>query len=230
MRNSTLRLAAVIAALLLPGSAGAIPLGTLIGGGTLSSDDGAVYFSDFQVSTSGGHLEAIDPLAGLDLMLIDVEVVTWDDLRTLHFAGTIELAPYELGQIQIVYSVAAGDGFEIIGATLEVEAETFGSFSSVTVNEDVFGDASASLAAFTRSDGPEAPTSAVLFDGAAGGLVVASNVWIDGGTADGTTFTHLSQGYRVQPTAGPVPEPSAALVFAAGLAVIGARVRARRIR
>lgn len=213
---------------LLAGPAAAISLGALAGGASLTSDDGAVTFSDFSVSFMPGIAEQDNALANLDLTLVDVQVLTEGDRRILAFGGGIEVSSRNLGQMWIDYSVASGNGFEIVGADVSLKAEALSMFSGVTVDESIFGDALALLVATERYDATGTMADATAFAQPARRLDVSNDVFLDGGFEGTTRVASLQQAFSVAHSANPVPEPGSALVFGAGVLVSAMRMRSRR--
>jgi len=216
-------------ALLLARPASAIGLQSLLGGGSLSSADGAVTFGDFSVSISPWVGEGSNALADLDLTLVDVDVVTVGDWRAIAFDGPIEVGTFELGQIRIDYTVRAGDGFEIVGADLSLKAETIGLFSSVSLAESISGDAAAVLRAMESEDeGSRVPFDGITFDQPARQLGISNEIALDGGMTSSSRVARLEQGFTVAGASAPIPEPGAALLFGAGTIVVATRLRAGR--
>lgn len=217
-----------IGLLLLAGPATAISLGALADGASLTSEDGAVTFSDFSVSFMPGLGEGDNALAYLDLTLVDVQVLSEGDRRILAIGGGIEVSNSDLGQMWIDYSVESGNGFEIVGADLSLKAEALSLLSGVTIGESIGGDALAMLFATERQDGSGTTSDATVFGGPAGRLTVSNDLFVDGGFGGTTRIASLQQAFHVAQSANPVPEPGSALVFGAGLLLTAMRLRSRR--
>lgn len=223
--EARLGLLVAIALMGTAGPAAAISLGALTAGASLSSDEGAVTFSDFSVAFLAGIHEDRNALLNLDLSLVDVQLIVLGDRRILSFEGGLEVDSGVLGQMWIDYTVATDAGFEITGAGLSLKAETLTTFTSVTVVESISGGASASLYASERFDGTGTPSGALVFALPARNLVVSNDVFIDGGYGGTTRVASLQQSFRVAGSASPVPEPGASLLFAVGVALSAARLR-----
>lgn len=216
-------------AVLLPGAARAIPLGTLVGGGDLTSADGAVTWSGFSVSFASAIYEGDNALRDLDLMLVDVSVVESGALRILAMEGPIEVDAFELGQMRIGYQVDAGAGFAIDGAGISLKAETLGWFASASVVESISGDVASVLRALEADDETlRSPFDDDVFAGQAGQLAVSSEIALDGGMSSGSRIARLEQGFSVTRASSPVPEPGGALLFGAGTLVVALRLRRTR--
>lgn len=219
----TLALAAM-ALCTTPTLASAISLGALTSGGSLSSADGSVTFDGFSVSFIDPIGETDNTLANLDLSLVEVELTQLGDTRTLSFIGPVDTPIGTLGHLQIDYHVRSGNGFELIGAALGLEIKTSGERSFASLGESITGDAAAQLYVEQDFFGGVASTN-VAFDSPAQDLDVSSAMWVEGGNLGPTSITRIRQDFTVQGGSSPVPEPGAALLFAAGTLIAAARVR-----
>lgn len=222
-------LAAALFCLCLPSTAGAISLGALTEGATLTSDDGALTFSGFSVAQPGTIVEATNHLATLDLNLVEVRLVGGSDLYTLSFLGPLHVKQGGLGLLGIQYSVEAKEGVSIVGVGLGTRAAVTDPGARIDIDEVVSGDAEALLMAIIAAGGTQQPGDSANFEDEAIQLEIDTEIWIDGGIGN-AALTDLGQSFRVEREDRPgaahaTPEPGSALLFAIGLVLAGTRLR-----
>jgi hypothetical protein len=224
-------LAATAVGLLVAPAVQATPLGTLLGGGTLSTSDAALVFGDFSVSIDRSTGEGDNPFLYLDLMLVEVSIVESGDVRSLAIEGPLQVSAWDDAQIRIDYAVGAGEGSGIVAAGLSLKAEALGDFADVVVTEALSGDAAAVLRAVESQDqAARLLGGQTTFGAPARSLLVSTDITLSGGMTQGSRIARLEQGFTVSRVASPVPEPGAALLFAAGVAVTAGHLRTRRSR
>lgn len=219
LRNHLLSL--VAGAIALVGLAGqsqalTVSLASLVGGGTLTSDDGNFTFSDFSANVSGA----------ISTNLNDYNVQTLTS--GFRITGAFLVADGNFGDMVLGYTVSAKPGILITDAHLFFN----GSFNGdappgmgTSVNETLFvgDDPIAQLSVATSSGGFQKLTDDVIFEPVQE-LTVLKNIALSSYGGQGGSVAHIS---IVDQKFTFIPEPGTMLLGATGLLGLAALGRKR---
>lgn len=224
MRKTKWTLPALACALLLglSSAANALTLADLNGGGSFSTSDGTLTFSNFSVSTGGAF-------AGLDLSLIEVEALpsVGFGFKVLEFDAPLVASGDQVGSMRLSYDVVANIG--VINAVgLRFTGTAIGTGASVVIDETVStpsGDVT--LRAARVAGGEQDPDDVATLAAGAPQITVVKNIQLDTSSRTGllAQLSEFEQRYSV----APIPEPGAFAIFAASLGLVASASRRRML-
>ena len=202
-------------------------LADLNAGATLTTADGTLTFSNFQITlpaTVGGTANAF---AGVDLALFEVEALpaAGFGLRVLEFDIPLVAANDQVGQLLMQYVVTANASV-IDGVGLQFTGTALGAGAVTRIDELVSTPAGdVQLQVIREAGGSQIPTAFAALPTPVGEILVNTAITLDvqSRTALFAQVSEIEQSYSV----APVPEPGAFAIFAASIGMITAASRRR---
>lgn len=230
MRTSRFLTPLVLAAALLLGAAPAaraLTLADLVGGGSFSSLDGSLTYSNFSVSLPDVVDGSPNVLVGFDLTLFEVDP-TLDTLGVngLEFDAPIVAAGGGVGVIVVSFDVAAAPGLQIDGVDMNFTGTALGSGALASISEQVLADGALhELEVIREAGGAQVGSAEIAFGTPARQLRVEKRIVVDT-RGQGAIVAQISE-FEQRYLTSPVPEPGAAAIFVSALLLVGRATRRR---
>ena len=231
IRRAAVCLTALLLTFGLVPSASALSLGDLVGGGTITSGDGSLTFSNFAVDipdpVGGGRTNS---LTGIDLDIFQINVFQQSfGFQVLELDGPFSAQNGGIGVMALRFDVVATAGVLITSVGLDFVGAAAGSGAFAAVRESIVGpSASADLQVIRQFGGAQTPSDSATLATGQSSLSVQKGIVVDSANGFLAQISEIEQTFGTQGT--PIPEPSAALLFAAGALIVGRRARGGRSR
>ncbi len=220
---------AIVAAAGLAPGADALTLADLHGGASLSSADGGLTFSDFEITLPPLVGGAPNLLGGLDLSLFEVEALQDEfGVRFLEFDGPLVAVGDQAGALMISFRVTASLELVITGVGLSLTGTAMGGGALAQIQESVVADdGSLTMIEATRqAGGTQSPIAFGALATPSSSIEVSKSIVIDT-TGSSAVLAQISE-FEQSFTTAPIPEPGAVAVFSLGLGLVAATSRRRR--
>jgi hypothetical protein len=227
-RAATLALLAG-ALLLLPAAAGALTLADLDAGAGLTSADGRLTFQNWSVTTPDPFDGSPNSLVGIDLGFFQVDLAQ-DGLvlKVLETAGPLVAFDGRVGNLVIEFDVVTDSLTVIEGLGLGFTGTAQGSDALAAIFESVEdggGNPLLDLEVSRTGGGAQDPTDFAFLASAQTEITITKSIVVDV-REPGALVAQISE-FEQSFQLAPIPEPSAALLFALGAVLVAHSGRLR---